>query len=121
VIASTVLLHQYLGGQALTGRHLPALLLVYGLAALMVSNVRYWSFKEINLHRRQPFWVLIAIIILLKLFIAEPQIFLVTFFWGFALSGPVRWMVQYVRRWMIRRRRLGRAAQQGLTKAGMVL
>ena len=31
--------------------------MVYALAGLMVSNVRYFSFKEIDIHRRQPFWM----------------------------------------------------------------
>jgi CDP-diacylglycerol--serine O-phosphatidyltransferase len=92
VIASTVLLHSYLGGQGLTNRSVVALLLVYALAALMVSNVGYFSFKEVHFHRRQPLWVLVAIIILLKLFIAEPQIFLFTGAMTFALSGPARWV-----------------------------
>jgi hypothetical protein len=44
--------------------------------------------------------VLLAIILLLKLFIAEPQVFLFTGFSLYALSGPARWLV-------IRGRRLG--------------
>jgi len=116
VIASTVLLHQYLGGQALTHRSFVVLLLVYVLAGLMVSNVRYWSFKEIHLHRREPFWVLMVIIILLMLFIAEPQIFLFTGFSLFALSGPARWVMLKTRRWYLQRRRF----KQDLTKTGML-
>ncbi len=93
VIASTVLLYYFLGFQGVTDRHLVALLVVYALAGLMVSNVRYFSFKEIHIHRRQPFWVLVAIILLLKLFIAEPQLFLFTGFLLYAISGPSHWLV----------------------------
>jgi CDP-diacylglycerol--serine O-phosphatidyltransferase len=100
VIASTVLLYYYFGGQGATYRHLIVLLMVYCLGGLMVSGVRYFSFKEFHIHRRQPFWVLLAIILLLKLFIAEPQVFLFTGFSLYALSGPARWLV-------IRGRRLG--------------
>ena len=60
VIASTVMLYYFFGGEGATYRHLIVLLMVYALAGLMVSNVRYFSFKEIDLHRRQPFWVLVA-------------------------------------------------------------
>ena len=56
----------------------------------MVSNVRYFSFKEIHIHRRQPFWVLLAVILALKLLIAEPQICLFTIFILYAASGPAR-------------------------------
>lgn len=119
VIASTVLLHQYLGGQALTERSVVTLVLVYALAGLMVSNVRYWSFKEIHFHRRQPFWVLMAIIVLLNLFIAEPQIFLFTAFSLFGLSGPARWVIIRGRRFFLQRVR--RRTKQGLTNNGTLL
>ena len=84
VIASTVMLYYFFGGEGATYRHLIVLVMVYALAALMVSNVRYFSFKEIDIHRRQPFWVLVLVILALKLFIAEPQICL------FAELHPVR-------------------------------
>lgn len=114
VIASSVLLYQYLGGQAVTNRSVLMLLLVYALAGLMVSNVRYLSFKEIHFHRRQPFWVLVALIILFKLFLAEPQLLLFTGFSLFALSGPARWVYLRVRRSLHLRAR----ARRGLTKDG---
>jgi CDP-diacylglycerol--serine O-phosphatidyltransferase len=90
MIASTVLLYYYFGGEGAAHKRLVLLLVVYVLAALMVSNVRYFSFKEIHIHRRQPFWVLVAVIILLNLFIAEPQLFLFTVFFLYAASGPAR-------------------------------
>jgi CDP-diacylglycerol---serine O-phosphatidyltransferase len=119
VIASTVLLHQYLGGQALTARSVITLVVVYALAGLMVSNVRYWSFKEIHFHRRQPFWVLMAIIVLLNLFIAEPQIFLFAAFSLFALSGPARWLFIRGRRLFLQRMR--QRHKPDLTNEGGVL
>jgi CDP-diacylglycerol---serine O-phosphatidyltransferase len=119
VIASTVLLHQYLGGQALTERSVMGLVVVYSLAGLMVSNVRYWSFKEIHFHRRQPFWVLMAVIVLLNLFIAEPQIFLFAAFSLFALSGPARWVIIRGRRLFLQRMR--QRNKPDLTSDGTVL
>ncbi len=86
-------------------RHLIVLLIVYALAGLMVSNVRYFSFKEIDLYHRQPFWVLMAGILMLKLLIAEPQICLFAAFFLYALSGPARWV------WISMRRLLRRARQ----------
>jgi CDP-diacylglycerol--serine O-phosphatidyltransferase len=98
MIASTVLLYSYFGGEKATSRHMIVLLMVYALAALMVSNVRYLSFKDVDIHRRQPFWVFLAIILLLKLFIAEPQIFLFTGFFLYAASGPARSVIVRGRR-----------------------
>jgi CDP-diacylglycerol--serine O-phosphatidyltransferase len=110
VIAATVMLYYFFGGEGATYRHLIVLLMVYALAGLMVSNVRYFSFKEIDLHRRQPFWVLLAGILTLKLLIAEPQLCLFAAFLIYALSGPARWF------WLVGRRLLRRAAPRaGLT------
>lgn len=98
VVASTVVLYYFFGGEGATYRHLIVLIMVYALAGLMVSNVRYFSFKEIYIHRRQPFWVLLVVIVALKLFIAEPQICLFATFIMYAASGPLRWTWLYGRR-----------------------
>jgi CDP-diacylglycerol---serine O-phosphatidyltransferase len=90
VVASTVMLYYFFGGEGATYRHWIVLVMVYTLAGLMVSNIRYFSFKEIDIHRRQPFWVLVLVIVALKLFIAEPQICLFTTFFLYAVSGPAR-------------------------------
>ncbi len=118
VIASIVLLHQYLGGHALAERSGVILIIVYVLAGLMVSNIRYWSFKELHFHRRQPFWVLMMIIVLLNLFIAAPQIFLFVGFNVFALSGPARWLFVRCRRLAAQRAR--RRNKPGLTSTGIL-
>ena len=110
VVASTVMLYYFFGGEGVTYRHLIVLLMVYALAGLMVSNFRYFSFKEIDIHRRQPFWVLVLVILVLKLLIAEPQICLFSVFFLYAVSGPVR------SAWVSARRLVRRAmAAHGLT------
>ena len=98
VVASTVMLYYYFGGEGATYRHLIVLLMVYALAGLMVSNIRYFSFKEIDIYHRQPFWVLVVVILGLKLFIAEPQICMFTTFILYAASGPARSLWIYGRR-----------------------
>jgi CDP-diacylglycerol--serine O-phosphatidyltransferase len=92
LIASIVLVYYRFGGEGETHKHAILLLVTYGVAGLMVSSIKYFSFKETELYRRQPFGVLIAIIVLLKLFIAEPQIMLFATFLLFACSGPTRWL-----------------------------
>jgi CDP-diacylglycerol--serine O-phosphatidyltransferase len=90
VVATTILMYYYLGGAGATNKHITLLLLIYVLAGLMVSTIQYYSFKELNLRNRQPFWILILGIIGIQLTIAEPQIMLFSFFFLYALSGPVR-------------------------------
>ncbi|GBD25007.1 hypothetical protein HRbin30_00321 [bacterium HR30] len=103
-IAATVLLFYRFGAYGPTDKHLLLLLITYGLAALMVSTLPYFSFKETDLVRRQPFWTLLAAIVLLKLLIAEPQLFLFVGFYGYALSGPMRFLWVMGRRLASRRR-----------------
>ena len=66
VIATTVLLYYRFGGEGETHKHAILLLVTYALAALMVSNLKFFSFKETELYRRQPFWILLAVIVLLE-------------------------------------------------------
>jgi len=108
LIASIVLVYYYSGFAGATDKHILLLLVTYALAALMVSNLKYFSFKETELYRRQPFWILIAVIVLLKLFIAEPQLMLFLTFLLYASLGPLRWV--WVRSKRLRQmRRRGRS------------
>lgn len=111
VIAAAVLLYYRLGGAGPTHKHVLLLLVTYALAGLMVSNVKYFSFKETALHRRQPFWILLVVIVVLKLLIAEPQIVLFTTFALFAVSGPVRLALVPARRFVNRHRRRSRPTE----------
>ena len=109
VIVSVVLFDDYLGGTAASLRQAFVLVLFYALAGLMVSNIRYFSFKELPFRRRQAFWILIVAIIIVQLAIAMPQVVLFTFAIGYVLSGPLRALVA-LRRWRRRRARVAAAA-----------
>jgi CDP-diacylglycerol--serine O-phosphatidyltransferase len=105
VVAATVLLYFYLGGEGTTSKHIILLLVIYVLAFLMVSNVKFFSFKETSLYRRQPFGLLVGAIILVKLIIAAPEPMLFAGCVGYAMSGPGRWLVLRLRQARPRRRR----------------
>ncbi len=93
VIATTVLLYYHFGGGGATHKHAILLIVTYALAALMVSNLKFFSFKETELYRRQPFGIFLAGIVLLGLVIAQPQIMLFMGFSVYACSGPLRWLI----------------------------
>lgn len=77
----------------------PAVLfVVFLLAILMVSNVKYASFKELNLRRRKPFPVLLGIIVLLILVVNEPQIVGFTLALLYVLHGPVWTLILWRRK-----------------------
>jgi CDP-diacylglycerol--serine O-phosphatidyltransferase len=77
-------------------RWLAAAVTVYA-GVTMVTNVRFYSGKDINLRRQMPFWAAIAIVVTLLLISIEPSHVL----WGVALlyglSGYAGWAVQCVR------------------------
>jgi CDP-diacylglycerol--serine O-phosphatidyltransferase len=97
-VAATVLLYYFLGGEGATHKHIILLVVIYALAALMVSSVSYESFKGLRLNPRQPLWILVALIVGLGFVIAQPQIVLFTVCFLYALSGPVAWLLGYRKR-----------------------
>ncbi|MEW6443572.1 MAG: CDP-diacylglycerol--serine O-phosphatidyltransferase [bacterium] len=97
LVATTVLLYYKFQVTGPT-KQLAVLLLIFLLAFLMVSNIKFLSFKELELRRRKPFTALLAIIVLLVLIVNEPQIVLFTLFTIYALHGPVRGIFLRMRR-----------------------
>jgi CDP-diacylglycerol--serine O-phosphatidyltransferase len=95
VVATTILMYYFLGGEGETNKHITLLLLIYALAGLMVSTVPYYSFKDLHLRHRQPFWLLIVGIIVVQVTIAEPQLMLFSIFSLYTLSGPVMLLLRF--------------------------
>jgi len=70
----------------------PQVLVAFVIAAvglLMVSNVRYYSFKGIDLKNRVPFVVLLAVVLFLAIVAIDPAIMFLVLFVGYAISGPL--------------------------------
>jgi len=65
------------------------LVLIYILAFLMVSNIRYFSFKELNLAKRKPFSIFIFVVLSLTVIVMEPVVVLSGFVLFYVFSGPV--------------------------------
>lgn len=108
VIAATVLLFYYLEvGHEMPTKNAIMPLVIFVVAALMVSEVRYFSFKEFHVHRRHPFPVLLALIAVALLTIGAHQPMLFLGMTGFALSGPAGAL------WRLLRRRRRRGAAGG--------
>jgi CDP-diacylglycerol--serine O-phosphatidyltransferase len=63
--------------------------------ALMVSDFRYYSFKEINFGRRIPFTWMLAIPLVFMVISIDPPLVFLLMFGAYALSGP---MYSYWRR-----------------------
>lgn len=63
----------------------------------MVSNVRFWSFKEFHVRTTVPFLALLAIVFAISLLAAKPALFLFGFFVCYGLSGYVYWLYSITR------------------------
>jgi CDP-diacylglycerol---serine O-phosphatidyltransferase len=55
----------------------------------MVSNIRYYSFKDLNLRRSVPFVFVVAIALVIALLSYEPSVALFALFVAYALSGYI--------------------------------
>ncbi|MBW2561540.1 MAG: CDP-diacylglycerol--serine O-phosphatidyltransferase [Deltaproteobacteria bacterium] len=88
VVATTVLFFDYLGGQG-QFHHVSILAGMVALSLLMVSNIKYYSFKDLNFFSRKPFMTFVMIVCMLIVIVLEPQIMLFVMALGYAISGPV--------------------------------
>ena len=74
---------------------------VWGLTVFagltMVSNVRFYSGKDINLKRRVPFVVILALVLVFVLVSTDPPRVLFSVFVLYALSGYALTLVQWLR------------------------
>lgn len=87
MIATTVILFYNLGIGEMINFTIPILTCI--LAMLMVSTIRYLSFKNFDFRKKRPFSVLVAVILLLIIFFGEPVMFLFTGAVIYIISGPI--------------------------------
>lgn len=107
MVSATVLLFYHFGWPS-SFKKLAILALIYFLAFLMVSNVKYYSFKDPELIKRQPFGFLVLAVLLFIVVAAEPVLMLFVIFLCYILSGPIAFFVTWPRR-----RRLEKAIHKG--------
>ncbi|NVJ51481.1 MAG: CDP-diacylglycerol--serine O-phosphatidyltransferase [Gammaproteobacteria bacterium] len=77
--------------------------ILLGLA--MVSNLRYYSFKEVNWKGKVPFIAVLVMVLVIVLVAYQPPVVLFTVFGGYALSGPVLTLWQKRNLMSLRRKR----------------
>ncbi len=99
LIAGTVLIMHYFEKMHVA-QHISVLFFIYMLAYLMVSNVQFYSFKELNLSQRMPFMLLVAAVFMLIVIAAEPEVMLFALSFAYVISGPVLYVVEK-RKWVL--------------------
>ncbi len=99
VIATTVIFFDHIGIEGtLRDPFYMVMILVVILALLMVSNVKYYSFKKMNLRSRMPFKILLLAIGIFLVFYLKPEIMAFVIMTGYALSGPVWWVLKFIQK-----------------------
>ncbi len=78
-------------------------LLLVCLGVLMVSNIRYYSFKESPFKERVPFVAIIAVVLGFVAVALAPLLVLFLVFFSFAVSGPI-WTLKLLREKRLQRR-----------------
>ncbi len=68
--------------------------MLISLGLLMVSNVRYHSFKEIDFREHVPFLAVLGVVLGFSVIASDPPVILSIIFFGYALSGPLFWLKQ---------------------------
>ncbi len=68
----------------------PSAIVIFLTALLMVSNIRYYSFKEIDFKRSVPFLYTLIVVLLFVGITAYPFYVLFFCFGGYVISGPIQ-------------------------------
>ncbi len=73
-------------------------LLVAAAGMLMVSNIKYNSFKELDLKGRVPFVAILAVVLVFAVVFSDPPRILLLAFLAYAASGPIQFLLRSRRR-----------------------
>ncbi|MGC3874132.1 CDP-diacylglycerol--serine O-phosphatidyltransferase [Halomonas sp. GXIMD04776] len=71
---------------------------VAAAGVLMVSNIRYYSFKDVDVKGPVPFVALLAIVLGFVVISLEPSVMLLTLFSCYVASGPIMALMRKLRR-----------------------
>lgn len=63
--------------------------MIYFLSFLMVSSLRYFSFKEFNIRNQKPFNVFVAIVLICTVIAYKPKVLLFLVLMPYVFSGPI--------------------------------
>lgn len=87
----------------LSGKHINVVLafiiafIVVAIGVLMVSRIRYYSFKEID-KEHVPFVAVLVLVLLFSVVALDPPLVLFSVFFLYALSGPFFWLKRRIQK-----------------------
>ena len=96
VVATTVIFFDWTGAEG-KFQNVFIMIFIIILSLLMVSSVKYYSFKDMKLLARKPFTIFFWLTVLLIIIFNWPEIMFFVIMLGYALSGPVWWLIKIIR------------------------
>jgi len=64
----------------------------------MVSNVKYYSGKDMKLFARMPFMTFLVVVGILLVIIYKPEVMIFVLFIAYAISGPLWWVFKLIQK-----------------------
>jgi CDP-diacylglycerol--serine O-phosphatidyltransferase len=92
MIATTILIFHHIGKSEIH-KNIIILFLIYILAFLMVSNIKFNSLKSLNIAKQKPFNNLVIVILLFIIVASEPSIMLFIISLAYVISGPLNILI----------------------------
>jgi len=86
---ATAIIFYYQIGEWAPERHIYILVMIYLLSFLMVSNIKYMSFKQMELFRRHPFHTLVGMVLIFVVVATAPNIMGFLLMAAYVASGPI--------------------------------
>ncbi len=97
MVASSVLICHHFGIYGPV-KHVFVLAMIYILSFLMVSTVRYFSFKEFPWFQRHPFSSMVGVILAIAIIAMEPKITLFLLVSAYVVSGPAIITIKFLKK-----------------------
>jgi CDP-diacylglycerol--serine O-phosphatidyltransferase len=97
-IVATLVIFYYEIWETAPNKNYFILFFTFFLAVLMVSTLRFHGAKELDFSKRKPFWILVAIVVVLAIIIIHPEIALFIFAMIYLIGGIIENIVLYYRR-----------------------
>lgn len=91
-LASSIILQEQVTG-VFPNHTIIMAILTYVLALLMVSGIKYRSFKKVSYRNKNPYHILVMATLILIVIAAHPEIMIFVLFSIFTLSGPVEFLL----------------------------
>ena len=111
MIATMILFVNRIGGPG-TDRNVIILALIYVLSFLMVSTIKYNSFKKSEIFRKKNFNTLVAVVLIFSVIAYEPSVAFFFITLAYVASGPVTAL--------FRRRKIAMESESGKSSEGHI-